>query len=147
MSCAWCCTRARLIVGDLDLIARSSATLVFGELSEFAASGELRLPVDGVAENQKTITIAATATEGPVLPTSVMRTQAVGVLSATPYLSFEPPIAGGSATLRLQGMTFTQELQEFDLITVSLPGFSGNEQGPVPIGSSALIHSSWESLL
>jgi len=122
--------------------SQMSSTLVLTLQQQVVAESEfialiptemgISLPVLGLEANQKELTLSTDAILGPVPPTTVVRTPAVGYFERT-SLSFQPACDFTRGTgLRVEFQLVT-DLNKGNLVTIKLPGF-----GYTNAGSSAI---------
>ena len=80
------------------------------------------LPSIGVRRNQRTITMSINARDGPMLPTTIIRTQGIGSMTNSTSLSFVPLGSGIDLDVKFQFVP-EMDLATGDKIRLSLPGF------------------------
>lgn len=76
----------------------------------------------GVRRNQPSITLASDAVDGPMLPTTVFRTQGIGSMTNSTFLSFDPIGANIDLDLTFEFVP-EMDLSPGDLIVLHLPDF------------------------
>jgi hypothetical protein len=117
----------------LDVIAGSVVT------ASVSSTVGIRTPLVGVRTDQVTLTLAASAVQGPVPPTSIEKTQAVGSFGGTPRLVYSPESGGGRANTTasiLASFVPQMRLSPNDRISFYLPSFQGKSSGTVVVESS-----------
>jgi len=79
---------------QLILTVRSKVTAGTTLFASFGRDIGIVLPYRGVQQNQATLTIGTDARDGPILPTSIVSTQAVGSFTDSTRLVYSPGRAG-----------------------------------------------------
>ncbi len=107
----------------------------------------LRLPIDGVKQNQIELRMSVDAIAGRVMPTSIMSSPAVGSVSNTSSISFSPPAAAGRKTDITLSFSTKMRVEVGDVARLILPLFAranSSMEFKLLDSSRTFLNASWD---
>ena len=89
-----------------------------------SSSAKIAIPVAGLQQDHSGLMFSTSAVAGPIAPTQITQTQAIGVFSYS-ALAFDPPIADGQTSVRIKlNFTYARQAKAGEEFILQLPGFS-----------------------